>query len=307
MDGLVDPPPVVDEPVVDAAERGDAPARRCRSPRATSRLAACSWVSPASTCPFGIDPLAAARAGPAARSARRRGRSPRCARPVRRPRSRPAPEGEQGVGTASIVRASGTPPYRLPVPCPFVSLSRGPGDPDALTAAQRRAVGELLRLSPVIDALGERFAAAGHSLALVGGPVRDALLGRLRDDLDFTTVGPPRAGPRAGRRLGRRGLGRRHRVRHGRRCRKDGHRLEITTYRSEAYDPDSRKPDGRATATSLDGDLLRRDFTVNAMAVRAARHASSSTRTAGSPTSRPGVLRTPGRAARSPSPTTRCG
>src|SRR4051794_27744726 len=61
----------------------------------------------------------------------------------------------------------------------------------ALTAAQRRAVAELLRVSPVADELGRRFAAAGHELPLVGGSVRDALLGRLGDDLDFPTDAPP--------------------------------------------------------------------------------------------------------------------
>ena len=60
-----------------------------------------------------------------------------------------------------------------------------------LTAAQRRAVAELMRVSPVADELGRRFAGAGHELHLVGGSVRDALLGRLGEDLDFTTDAPP--------------------------------------------------------------------------------------------------------------------
>src|SRR3954463_1338972 len=60
-----------------------------------------------------------------------------------------------------------------------------------LTAAQRRAVAELLRVSPVSDELGRRFADAGHELHLVGGSVRDALLGRLGDDLDFCTDAHP--------------------------------------------------------------------------------------------------------------------
>src|SRR5215831_12893947 len=61
----------------------------------------------------------------------------------------------------------------------------------ALTEAQRRAVAELLRVSPVADELGRRFSAAGHELHLVGGSVRDALLGRLGDDLDFATDAHP--------------------------------------------------------------------------------------------------------------------
>src|SRR3954468_22330448 len=60
-----------------------------------------------------------------------------------------------------------------------------------LTADQRRAVAELLRVSPVADDLGARFAAAGFELHLVGGSVRDALLGRLGDDLDFATDAHP--------------------------------------------------------------------------------------------------------------------
>ncbi|HEY0535320.1 MAG TPA: CCA tRNA nucleotidyltransferase, partial [Actinoplanes sp.] len=60
-----------------------------------------------------------------------------------------------------------------------------------LNDAQRNAVAELLRVSPVADELGRRFGAAGHELHLVGGSVRDALLGRLGDDLDFCTDARP--------------------------------------------------------------------------------------------------------------------
>src|SRR5690606_41818235 len=63
--------------------------------------------------------------------------------------------------------------------------------PDELTAAQRRAVAELGRPWRVVGALGQRFAAAGHEWHLVGGPVRDALLGRLGNDLDFCTDAHP--------------------------------------------------------------------------------------------------------------------
>ncbi|HEX5542871.1 MAG TPA: CCA tRNA nucleotidyltransferase, partial [Micromonospora sp.] len=62
---------------------------------------------------------------------------------------------------------------------------------DTLTAAQRTAVAELLRVSPIADELGRRFARAGHELHLVGGSVRDALLGRLGEDLDFCTDAHP--------------------------------------------------------------------------------------------------------------------
>ena len=70
--------------------------------------------------------------------------------------------------------------------CPIGSL----GVPE-LSEVQANAVRELLRVSPVAVELGGRFAAAGHALHLVGGSVRDALLGRLGDDLDFTTDARP--------------------------------------------------------------------------------------------------------------------
>ncbi|MFC6695801.1 CCA tRNA nucleotidyltransferase [Nocardioides daphniae] len=130
----------------------------------------------------------------------------------------------------------------------------------------QQAVGaELDRISEVIDPLGERFAAAGHELFLVGGPVRDAMLGRLQNDLDFTTSARPDETERLlkgwadatwdmGRAFGTIG------------CRKGDWQVEITTYRAESYDPDSRKPEVDF-GDSLAGDLGRRDFTVNAMAV----------------------------------------
>lgn len=137
----------------------------------------------------------------------------------------------------------------------------------SLTEAQRRAIAELFgRISPVIDDLGERFHSAGHELALVGGSVRDAFLGRLGHDLDLTTDARPDrvleivndwadAVWTIGIDFGTVGL------------RKGGYQLEITTYRSESYNPKSRKPEV-AYGTSLEEDLRRRDFTVNAMAAR---------------------------------------
>jgi poly(A) polymerase len=114
--------------------------------------------------------------------------------------------------------------------------------------------------------LGAVFAAAGHELALVGGPVRDALLGRPVDDLDLTTDARPErvlelvdgwadAVWDVGIAFGTVGV------------RKGDHKIEITTYRAEAYDHESRKPEVRY-GESLADDLVRRDFTVNAMAVR---------------------------------------
>lgn len=136
-----------------------------------------------------------------------------------------------------------------------------------MQAAQRRAARALLTVAPVLGPLGERFAAAGHELALVGGPVRDALLGRFGDDADLdlaTDARPERtlellagwadATWDVGIRFGTVG------------ARKGDRRVEITTYRSETYDPTSRKPEVEY-GHSLAGDLGRRDFTVNAMAV----------------------------------------
>ncbi|WP_350281634.1 CCA tRNA nucleotidyltransferase [Kribbella sp. HUAS MG21] len=135
-----------------------------------------------------------------------------------------------------------------------------------MSAVQRRGVQALLQLAPVVDELGARFAAAGHEIALVGGPVRDILLGRGSKDLDFTTSAHPDVIERLvsgwadhvwdiGKAFGTIG------------CRKGEWVLEITTYRSETYDPTSRKPEV-AYGDSLEGDLARRDFAMNAMAVR---------------------------------------
>jgi poly(A) polymerase len=125
---------------------------------------------------------------------------------------------------------------------------------------------EALAASEPLAALAERFAAAGHELALVGGPVRDAFLGRPVNDLDLATSARPddiirivkpvadahwdigRAFGTIGARLG-------------------PYTVEITTYRADAYSPDSRKPEV-AFGDSLEGDLIRRDFTINAMALR---------------------------------------
>jgi len=137
--------------------------------------------------------------------------------------------------------------------------------PLQISEVEKTVTAQLDRIGPVIDELGARFTAAGHQLALVGGPVRDAMLGRLQNDLDFTTSARPEQTERLlkgwadglwdmGRAFGTIG------------CRKGEWQIEITTYRSESYDPDSRKPDVDFGDT-IEGDLGRRDFTVNAMAV----------------------------------------
>ncbi|HET7303723.1 MAG TPA: CCA tRNA nucleotidyltransferase [Segeticoccus sp.] len=129
-----------------------------------------------------------------------------------------------------------------------------------------RALTRLTPTIPVLTELGERFAAAGHELALVGGPVRDAFLGRESPDLDFTTDARPEQTERVlkgwgdaqwdvGRAFGTIG------------ARSGSTIVEVTTYRSDAYDRTSRKPEV-AYGDSLEEDLVRRDFTVNAMALR---------------------------------------
>ena len=115
------------------------------------------------------------------------------------------------------------------------------------------------RHAPMLRELGSLFETAGHELYLVGGSVRDALLGRLSPDLDFTTDARPEQVQDVTRRwadnlwdtgieFGTVGVG------------KDGHRLEITTFRADTYDQVSRNPEVRY-GDRLDDDLVRRDFT----------------------------------------------
>ena len=120
--------------------------------------------------------------------------------------------------------------------------------------------------------LGRMFAAEGYELALVGGPVRDLLLHRKSHDLDFCTSARPEQFEHILRRFGRDGfwdMGRKFGTLGAMRRREDGTevQVEVTTYRSDTYDPDSRKPEVNYGDT-LEGDLSRRDFTVNAMALR---------------------------------------
>lgn len=138
--------------------------------------------------------------------------------------------------------------------------------PTSLTPERRARIDSVLEANPFLVELGALFEQAGHELVIVGGPVRDAVLGRAGNDWDFATSARPDdidriAKPWAdavwdiGREFGTIGL------------RKGDHQLEITTYRSDAYDAGSRKPEVRFGDT-LEGDLSRRDFAVNAMAIR---------------------------------------
>ncbi|GDX31805.1 CCA tRNA nucleotidyltransferase [Actinomycetes bacterium] len=136
------------------------------------------------------------------------------------------------------------------------------------TPAELQIGAHLAPISGLLTDIGERFTAAGHDIALVGGPVRDALLGRVgaTPDLDFATAARPEviielltglasAIWDVGIRFGTVG------------ARIAGYECEITTYRTEHYDRDSRKPVVDFGDT-LAGDLGRRDFTVNALALR---------------------------------------
>jgi len=139
--------------------------------------------------------------------------------------------------------------------------------PDTASDAELLAAAAvaLNRHREVLVSLGAAFADAGNQLYLVGGTVRDAVLGRLGGDLDFATDARPERVRQilrpwadslwdTGIQFGTVGAAR------------DDHRVEITTFRADTYDQVSRNPQVRF-GTSLGDDLVRRDFTVNAMAV----------------------------------------
>jgi poly(A) polymerase len=134
-----------------------------------------------------------------------------------------------------------------------------------IDAAAQIAITTLTEQAPAAFELAKLFKVAGFKLALVGGPVRDAILGRLGNDLDFTTDAHPKdsekilnkwadsvwdIGAAFGTVAGK----------------KEEITVEITTYRSESYDQASRKPDVEF-GKSIEADLARRDFTINAMAL----------------------------------------
>jgi poly(A) polymerase len=134
------------------------------------------------------------------------------------------------------------------------------------TDAQRRQLADLVAVYPAADELAARFSAAGHELYLVGGTVRDTLLhGHAGGDLDFATSARPETTEQVlrgwadalwltGARFGTVSARRRGVV------------FEITTFRSDTYEPGSRHPEVRF-GDDITTDLSRRDFTCNAMAV----------------------------------------
>ena len=134
-----------------------------------------------------------------------------------------------------------------------------------LGAAGELAIRSLIERAPLASSLAEAFKKEGFRLALVGGPVRDAILGRLGNDLDFTTDAHPHqtkkilkswadnvwdTGILFGTVAGKRG----------------DTTVEVTTYRTEKYEEDTRNPDVEF-GDNIEGDLSRRDFTVNSMAL----------------------------------------
>jgi poly(A) polymerase len=124
---------------------------------------------------------------------------------------------------------------------------------------------ERVTKTPLLDSLGKMFHEAGYELALVGGPVRDAILGRVAPDVDLTTNATPDqilevikgkvdTHWEIGKEFGTIG------------CRIGDDQIEITTYRTDQYEPHSRNPEVKF-GNNLKHDLQRRDFTVNAMAL----------------------------------------
>jgi poly(A) polymerase len=133
------------------------------------------------------------------------------------------------------------------------------------SAASEIAISALRERAPLAFDLAAQFKANGFRLALVGGPVRDALLNRLGNDLDFTTNAKPEETKKilkkwaddiwdVGIKFGTIG------------AKKSEITFEVTTYRADSYEADSRKPEVNF-GDNIEGDLLRRDFTVNAMAI----------------------------------------
>jgi poly(A) polymerase len=151
---------------------------------------------------------------------------------------------------------------------------------------------DLIPLAPEALLLGEEFARAGFELHLVGGPVRDALMGRPSDDLDFTTDARPEqvleiVAPVAsatwttGIEFGTVG------------AQIKGVRCEITTFRADRYDRETRNPEV-VYGESLSDDLRRRDFTMNAMAVSVTGDRRFTDPYGGLADLARGILRTPG-------------
>ena len=136
---------------------------------------------------------------------------------------------------------------------------------DKSVLGRELALQSLIERAPLASSLAAAFKAKGYRLALVGGPVRDAILGRLGNDLDFTTDAHPLESKKIlnvwAENVWDTGIA------FGTIAAKHGDTtVEVTTYRTESYDEESRNPDVEF-GDSIEGDLSRRDFTVNSMAL----------------------------------------
>ncbi len=147
-----------------------------------------------------------------------------------------------------------------------MSSPRNPAPSQAgLSAAGELALASLVERAPLASSLAAVFKERGFTLSLVGGPVRDALLGRLGNDLDFTTNAPALESKKILQKWADNvwDTG----IEFGTVAAKRGETtVEVTTYRSDSYSQESRKPEVKFE-TSIEGDLSRRDFTVNSMAL----------------------------------------
>jgi poly(A) polymerase len=134
------------------------------------------------------------------------------------------------------------------------------------STASNRILSALGESADLLKELGEKFSKNGFEISLVGGPVRDAVLGKLVKDLDLTTNAKPEEIQKClkgwadsiwdvGIKFGTVG------------AKVKDYVFEITTYRTEQYEDTSRKPSVEFGKT-LEEDLARRDFTINAMALR---------------------------------------
>src|SRR5690606_18458888 len=228
---------------------------RCTRPAHTDRLVCSSPPSPPSPhCAL-----------PRYRCSRCRGGASHRRHPVLSPTPRVIRVRIAGSRRPRVSTRRPRPPH--PASCCARCCSVRPGNLEPmLNMAEGLARLGALAAHPVVATLADAFAAAGFELAVVGGPVRDAILGRPTHDLDFTTDARPDDILRVvkpissthwdiGRAFGTIG------------ARVQGEQVEITTYRADSYDGVSRKPVVEF-GDSIDGDLLRRDFTVNAMALQ---------------------------------------
>lgn len=138
-------------------------------------------------------------------------------------------------------------------------------DPNAVAVVMARVQASVEKQKPFLEPLARAFSQRGESLYLVGGPVRDAMLGKIGHDLDFTTSARPEVVREIldewGEKTWDTGIefGTVSAIRRGQ-------QVEITTFRADLYDGVTRNPEV-TFGDSIEADLVRRDFACNAMAV----------------------------------------